>query len=149
MSWGVKGGQCIRLTTLAPSCADYLKILRASTSWSPKDLSRPVIEDLYVYLYLFFISTGRPQFKWIWKLSPVFVILIYTHIVSLTVTGINIVLYFKYCVYMTLLSCMLLMWHEHFLRSPRSYPSFRLTSLQWLTKYLSFSSHYLSFDLID
>jgi len=58
-----KGGWCIRLTTLAPSCANYQEILGASTSWSPKVLSRPVMEELYVYLYLFFISTGRPQFE--------------------------------------------------------------------------------------
>jgi hypothetical protein len=57
------GSRCIRLSTLAPSCADYLEILGASTFWSPKGLSRPVMEELYVYLYLFFISTGRPQFE--------------------------------------------------------------------------------------
>jgi hypothetical protein len=34
---GVNGGQCVRLTTLPPSCADYLEILRSSTSWCPKD----------------------------------------------------------------------------------------------------------------
>jgi hypothetical protein len=27
---------------LAPSCADFLEILGAATSWSPKGLSRPV-----------------------------------------------------------------------------------------------------------
>jgi hypothetical protein len=39
--FGGKGGWCRRLTTLPPSCADCLEILGASTSWSPKDLSRP------------------------------------------------------------------------------------------------------------
>jgi hypothetical protein len=39
---GGKGGQCIGLTTLPPSCADCLEILGASTSWSAKGLSRPV-----------------------------------------------------------------------------------------------------------
>jgi hypothetical protein len=39
---GGNGGRCIWLTTLPPSCADCLVILGASTSWSPKDLSRPV-----------------------------------------------------------------------------------------------------------
>jgi len=58
-----KGGRCIGLTTLAPSCADYLEILAVSTSWSLKGLSRPIMEELYVYLHLFFISRGRPQFK--------------------------------------------------------------------------------------
>jgi len=33
---GGKGGQCIGLTTLPPSCADCLEILGASTSCSPK-----------------------------------------------------------------------------------------------------------------
>jgi hypothetical protein len=37
LSPGGKGGWCVGLTTLPP-----LKILRASTSWSPKGLSRPV-----------------------------------------------------------------------------------------------------------
>jgi hypothetical protein len=80
-------------------------------------LSRPVMEELYVYLYLFFISTGRPQFEWICKVSSVFVILICSHIASLTVIRINIVPYFKCSVYTKLLPCMLLMRHEHFLRS--------------------------------
>jgi hypothetical protein len=40
---GVKGGRCVRLTILPPSCADCLEILRASTYWSPKLLPRPVI----------------------------------------------------------------------------------------------------------
>jgi len=34
---GGKGGQCVRLTTLPPSRANYQKILGASTSWSPRD----------------------------------------------------------------------------------------------------------------
>jgi hypothetical protein len=59
----VEGGQCIRLRALAPLCADYLEILGSSTSWSLKGLSRPVMEELYVYLYLFLISRGRPQFE--------------------------------------------------------------------------------------
>jgi hypothetical protein len=37
---GGKGGRCVGLTTLRPSCADCLEILGASTSWSPKGLSR-------------------------------------------------------------------------------------------------------------
>ena len=37
---GGKGGLCVGLTILPPSCADYLKILGVSTSWSPGDLSR-------------------------------------------------------------------------------------------------------------
>ena len=31
---GGKGGQCVRLISLPPSCADCLEILEASNSWS-------------------------------------------------------------------------------------------------------------------
>jgi hypothetical protein len=41
---GGKGGRCVGLTALPPSCADCLEILGASTSWSLKGLSRPVEE---------------------------------------------------------------------------------------------------------
>jgi len=37
---GGKGGRCVGLTTLPPTFADCLEILGASTSWSPKGLSR-------------------------------------------------------------------------------------------------------------
>jgi hypothetical protein len=37
-----KGGRCIGLTTLPPSCSDGLEILGASNSLNPKGLSRPV-----------------------------------------------------------------------------------------------------------
>jgi len=33
-----KGGQCVRLTTLPPSCAKCLEILGASTSCSPQSV---------------------------------------------------------------------------------------------------------------
>jgi hypothetical protein len=46
---GGKGGRCVGLTSLPPSCAYCLEILGASTSWSPKGLSRPVVGLLYVY----------------------------------------------------------------------------------------------------
>jgi hypothetical protein len=78
------------------------------------------MEELYFYLYLFWISTCRPQFEWICKVSSFFVISICCHITSLTVIGINIVPFFKCSVYMKLLPCMLLMRHEHFLRSLNS-----------------------------
>jgi hypothetical protein len=39
---GGAGGRCVGLTTLPPSCADFLKILEASNSCSPKGLSRPL-----------------------------------------------------------------------------------------------------------
>jgi hypothetical protein len=52
ISWG-KGGQCVGLTTLPPSCADCLKKnLETSNSWKTQSLSSPVIGLLYVYLYL-------------------------------------------------------------------------------------------------
>jgi hypothetical protein len=46
---GGKGGRCVRLTTLPPSCADCLEILGASTSWNRKDLSRPVIALTFTF----------------------------------------------------------------------------------------------------
>jgi hypothetical protein len=46
---GGKGGRCIELRTLRPSCPDSLEILRVSTSWSPKGLSRAVQELLLPY----------------------------------------------------------------------------------------------------
>ena len=39
---GDLGGQCIRLVTLPPSCANCLEILGAPAVCSPKGLSRPV-----------------------------------------------------------------------------------------------------------
>jgi hypothetical protein len=52
MSPGGKGGVCVGLTNLPPSCADCLEILAASTSWSPKGLSRPVMGLLYLFLLI-------------------------------------------------------------------------------------------------
>jgi hypothetical protein len=40
---GGKGGRDLGLPTIPNSCADYLEILGASTSCSPKGLSRPVM----------------------------------------------------------------------------------------------------------
>jgi hypothetical protein len=37
---GGKGGRCVGLTTLPPSCADGLEVWGASTSWKPQGLSR-------------------------------------------------------------------------------------------------------------
>jgi len=44
ISWG-KGGRCVGLTTLPPSCADFLEI------WNPQGLSKPVMGLLYIYNY--------------------------------------------------------------------------------------------------
>jgi hypothetical protein len=49
ISMGCKGGRCVGLTTLPPSCTYCLEILGASTSWNPKGLSRPVMGLLYLY----------------------------------------------------------------------------------------------------
>jgi hypothetical protein len=38
-----KGGRYVRLKPLPLSCADFLEILAAPTSWSPKGVSRPVM----------------------------------------------------------------------------------------------------------
>jgi len=41
---GGKNGRCAGLKNLPTSCADYLEILGASTSWRPKGVFRPVME---------------------------------------------------------------------------------------------------------
>jgi len=40
---GGKGGQYVGLTSLPLLCVDYVEILRALTSWSPKGLFRSVL----------------------------------------------------------------------------------------------------------
>jgi len=44
---GGKGGRCVKLTNLSPSCADCLEIWEPQTSWNPVSLSRPVMELVY------------------------------------------------------------------------------------------------------
>jgi hypothetical protein len=56
---GSKGGQCVGLTTLPPSCAGCLEILKASTSWSPPGLSTPVMGLLYLYV----LHLGRSDMR--------------------------------------------------------------------------------------
>ena len=46
---GGKGGRCVGLTTLPPSCADCLEIWEPQTFWNPLGLSRPVMVLLYLY----------------------------------------------------------------------------------------------------
>jgi hypothetical protein len=41
---GIKGGRCVGLTNLPPSCANSLEVLGASNSWSRKGPSRPLME---------------------------------------------------------------------------------------------------------
>ena len=52
-SWGGEGSRCVGLTTLPLSCADYLEIWEASTSWNPQGLSRPVMGLPYLYLHIY------------------------------------------------------------------------------------------------
>ena len=44
----VKGGRCVALTTLPPSCGDCLEIWEPQPSWKPQGLSRPVMGLLYL-----------------------------------------------------------------------------------------------------
>jgi hypothetical protein len=49
-----KGGRCIGLPTLPPSCAECLEVLRASPSCSPNSLPRHVMQQLLpIYSYDF------------------------------------------------------------------------------------------------
>jgi len=41
ISRGGKGGRCVGLTNLPPSCTDCLELVAASTSWKNNGLSRP------------------------------------------------------------------------------------------------------------
>jgi len=44
---GGRGDQCVGLTILPPICNKCTGILGASTSWSPKGLSKPIVGQLY------------------------------------------------------------------------------------------------------
>ena len=68
-----KGGRCVGLTALLPSCADFLDILGSSTSWSPQVCNGVALKqtrDYVVYKthHLLFINrfkvffTHRPWF---------------------------------------------------------------------------------------
>ena len=48
-SLGGEGGRYVGLTTLPPSCADWLKILEASTSQNARSLFRPVERQPYLH----------------------------------------------------------------------------------------------------
>jgi hypothetical protein len=52
-----KGGQCVGLTTLSPSCADCVDTLGGSKSCSPNGLSRSVME-YFVYLFIYHLQNG-------------------------------------------------------------------------------------------
>jgi len=49
ISWG-KGGRCVRLTTLPPSCAVVMKSGETLTSWNPLGHSRTVTGLLYLHV---------------------------------------------------------------------------------------------------
>jgi hypothetical protein len=49
---GGKGDRCIGLTTLPPSCTDYIEAL---TSWNPQGLSRAVMGLLHLLLTILMI----------------------------------------------------------------------------------------------
>jgi len=60
---GGKGGRFLGLTTLPPSCTDCT-VLGASTSWKPRDLSRPVMGLFYhfiLYTALYWAC------RWFWR----------------------------------------------------------------------------------
>jgi len=50
-SLGGKGGRCVWMTALQPSCADFLNILGASTFYSPQGLSKTVQDLIYRLLH--------------------------------------------------------------------------------------------------
>jgi hypothetical protein len=61
---GGKGGRCVGLTTLPPSCGACLDILRASTSWKPLGLSWTVMGLFYCEM-CFTLSFWVPtNLKW-------------------------------------------------------------------------------------
>ena len=45
-----KGGRCVGLTTLPPSCADYLEILGTSNTCNPSGFSRSIQGLLFIFV---------------------------------------------------------------------------------------------------
>jgi hypothetical protein len=56
---GGKGGRCLGLTALQPSCAVYLETLEPQPPGTPKGQSRPVVGKLKLK-YIFFAKTFTP-----------------------------------------------------------------------------------------
>jgi hypothetical protein len=48
-----KAGQCVGLTILPPSCADFHEV------WEPRGLSRPVQGLLYLYIHILYDKPFR------------------------------------------------------------------------------------------
>jgi hypothetical protein len=61
---GGKGGRCVRLTTLPPSCAVVTKSGNLNFLEPCSGLSRPVMGMLYLYLYNLRV-TGNKGLRWI------------------------------------------------------------------------------------
>jgi hypothetical protein len=57
----LRSTQHVGLTTLPPSCADFLEILWVSTSCSPVRLSKLVMGLLYLYLYPYCYFSNLPS----------------------------------------------------------------------------------------
>lgn len=66
ISSGDKSGRCVRLTTFPPSCVDFLEILEASNSWSPRSASRPVEGIVYTFYLLRLCSVCCRCLKYQW-----------------------------------------------------------------------------------
>jgi len=58
ISWRGKGGRCVRLTTLPPSCADCLEIWEPQHPGNSQGLSRPVMGLLYLYFIASHLDTN-------------------------------------------------------------------------------------------
>ena len=50
-SWGDKGGRCVGLTTLPPSCADCLEIWEPQPSGTLRTFSRHVMGLIYLCIF--------------------------------------------------------------------------------------------------
>jgi hypothetical protein len=56
---GGRNGRCVGVITLTLSCADCLEMLGASTSWSPKAVSKPVMGWLCFVMFSLSLSLRR------------------------------------------------------------------------------------------
>jgi len=61
VSWGGKGGRCVKLATLLPSCADYLEIWEPQPPGNPQGLPRSVMGLLYLYQCP---TQKKQRFRW-------------------------------------------------------------------------------------
>jgi len=54
ISWGGKGGRCIGLKTLPPSCADCLEMWEPQPSGTVMGIALPLYIYIYIYIYITF-----------------------------------------------------------------------------------------------